>query len=189
MIAKMDEIVQILEDDSDGPSTFQWIYKVDDDAYVNFDALLPFVHTRNHYIFNVFGERGYGRKEDRIGLKNAGLVKPYCTGGPGYIMSRPTVRKTSPHLKDCVRVADESEYRKYVWHSDTVIGLCIYNATGAGCWDDKDYDSHRVFRHNLRNEDPFLKDSDLLKAVAAHPFKDEESMTRQHDRYLQPESH
>jgi hypothetical protein len=186
MIANMEQIVQKLENDKDGPSTFQWIYKVDDDAYVNFDALLSFVRTRNYDSFNVYGERGYGREEDKKGLKNAGLVRPYCTGGPGYIMSRSTVGKTAPRLNDCVRIADESENRKYLWHSDSVIGLCIYNSTGAGCWDDYDYKKHRIFRHNLYNEDPFLKDSELPKTIAIHPFKSEGSMMKQHNRYAEP---
>jgi hypothetical protein len=184
MIEKMDEIARGFETDPDAPTNFQWLYKTDDDAYVNFDGLLSFIRTRKYESFSVYGERGIGRAEDREGLKKVGLVKPYCTGGPGYIMSRQTVRETAPHLKACVQMADESEYRKYFWHSDSVIGWCIYNSTGAGCWDDDDYARNRIFRHNLHNEDPFIKTSDLSRTIATHPFKDNDAMMKQHARYI-----
>jgi hypothetical protein len=185
MIASLNKIVETFENDVAAPSTFQWIYKVDDDAYVNFDGMLSFIKTRSSEQYHVYGERGTGREEDRDGLRKAGLVKPYCTGGPGYIMSRKTVKETAPNLKQCVRDADTSEYRQFLWHSDSVIGLCIYKNTGAGCWDEGDYFQNRIFRHNLHNDDPFLKKSQLPKTVACHPFKDQESMTRHHMRYVQ----
>jgi hypothetical protein len=185
MIEYMNKIVEIFENDSDAPSTFQWIYKVDDDAYVNFDAMLSFLKTRTYERFSVYGEQGIGRVEDRKGLKRVGLKKPYCTGGPGYIMSRTTLQQTAPRFKECVRYADVSKDKKYLWHSDSVIGLCIYNSTGAGCWDDHDYYRHRIFRHNLHKEDPFPSDTtELLQIIATHPFKDEESMMKQHVRYI-----
>jgi Fringe-like len=184
MIENMNSIVEAFEHDANAPSTFQWIYKVDDDAYVNFEAIFSFLKTRSYERYTVYGEQGRGRVEDREGLKNAGLKKPYCTGGPGYIMSRKTVQDTAPHFKECVRFADSSEHKKYLWHSDSVIGLCIYNSTGAGCWDDRDYSRHRIFRHNLKKEDPFLENYELPQVIATHPFKDEESMMKQHMRYV-----
>lgn len=185
MIATLNSIVETFENDTEAPSTFQWIYKVDDDAYVNFDAMLSFLRTRSYERHSVYGEQGHGRMEDRDGLRAAGLVKPYCTGGPGYIMTRRTVQDTAPRLSECVRLADASEYRDYLWHSDSVIGLCIYNATGAGCWDDKDYRKHRIFRHNLRKVAVFPESSELSRTIASHPFKDEESMMKQHMRYVE----
>ena len=184
MIENLNKIVEVFESSADAPSTFQWIYKVDDDAYVNFDGMLSFIRTRSTEGHQVYGERGTGRKEDREGLKHGGLVKPYCTGGPGYIMSRQTVMETAPRLNECVHEFDNSKYREFLWHSDSVIGLCIYKSTGAGCWDDNDYYKHRIFRHNLKKEDPFIPTADLAETIATHPFKDHVSMTKQHSRYV-----
>ena len=133
----------------------------------------------------MYGERGIGRKEDQNGLKKGGLAKPYCTGGPGYIMSRQIVKDTAPRFQDCVREFDKSEYREFLWHSDSAIGICIYNSTGAGCWDDHDYEKHRIFRHNLKNEAVFPPSSALRETIASHPFKDHASMAKQHSRYLE----
>ncbi|MGK3747656.1 MAG: hypothetical protein ACI90V_014520 [Bacillariaceae sp.] len=182
MIENLDKVVGAFESNIDAPTTFQWIYKVDDDAYVNFDGMLSFLRTRNFDNHRVYGERGEGRKEDREGLKEGGLVKPYCTGGPGYIMSRQTVKET--RFKKCVDEFDKSKYREFLWHSDTVIGICIYKFTGASCWDDSDYETHRIFRHNLNKEDPFIPTAKLVQTVATHPFKDSVSMMKQHSRYV-----
>ena len=185
MIENLDKIVDVFESNVDAPSTYQWIYKVDDDAYVNFDAMLSFVRTRSTEGYHIYGERGTGRPEDREGLKHGGLVKPYCTGGPGYVMSRQIVKDTATNFKDCVREFDNSKYREFLWHSDSVIGLCIYKSTGAGCWDDNDYHKHRLFRHNQKKEDPFIASSNLRETIATHPFKDDASMTKQHLRYVE----
>jgi hypothetical protein len=184
MLENANKIVETFENELDAPSTFQWIYKVDDDAYVNFDAMLSFLKTRTYEKYSAYGQRGIGRAEDREGLQRGGLRKPYCTGGPGYILSRKTLQQTAPRFKECVRSADESEYREYLWHSDTVIGVCVYNSTGVGCWDDSDYFRRESFRHNLKKEDPFPNDAELSQTIATHPFKTEESMMKQHVRYL-----
>mmetsp|Transcript_18236 Transcript_18236/g.45313 ORF Transcript_18236/g.45313 Transcript_18236/m.45313 type:complete len:794 (-) Transcript_18236:60-2441(-) len=179
MIEYMNKIVEEINLD------VQWVYKVDDDAYVNFDAMLSFVRIRSSKGYHMYGEKGIGRLEDREGLKNGGLVKPYCTGGPGYIMSRQIVEDTAPHFKDCVQEFDTSDYREFLWHSDSAIGLCIYKHTGAGCWDDDDYHKHRIFRHNLKKETVFPRTSALKETIASHPFKSHASMTMQHSRYLE----
>ena len=59
------------------------------------------------------GERGFGRKEDEDSLQKAGLVKPYCTGGPGYIMSRSLLRETVRTIDTCIDNARTSIYKQY----------------------------------------------------------------------------
>lgn len=183
MIRHLDEIVSSYEN-ADDASSFQWVFKVDDDAYVHLKGLLRFVRRRNPVGYNVYGERGYGRKEDREGLEKGGLTMPYCTGGPGYVFSRPTLKRAALGMDECVQEADKSPYREYLWHSDVVIGMCIQKQTGAGCWTDNDYEKKRIFRHNHRHEQPFVLDSKLEWMVAMHPFKDEASLMKQHQRYL-----
>lgn len=183
MIRHLDEIVTTYENDAVAASTFQWIFKVDDDAYVNFEGLMRLVKTRNPMGYHIYGERGYGREQDREGLALGGLVEPYCTGGPGYVFSRPTLQRAAIGMDACVQEADESKYRGFLWHSDVVIGMCIQKQTGAGCWTDSDYKQNRVFRHNHNSEDPFIADSKLDTMVAMHPFKTETSMVKHHQRY------
>ena len=184
MIRHLEEIVSAYENDATAASTFQWVYKVDDDAYVHLNGLLRFVKKRNPVGYHVYGERGFGRKEDLDGLSKGGLVKPYCTGGPGYIFSRPTLKRTALGMEECVHQADVSPYREYLWHSDVVIGMCVQKQTGTGCWSDGDYEKKRVFRNNYGKEDPFIKDSKLEWMIAMHPFKDRDSMMNTHKRYL-----
>lgn len=188
MIRHLDEIVSTYENDATAASTFQWVYKVDDDAYVNLNGLLRFVKKRNPVGYHVYGERGNGRPEDLDGLEKGGLVKPYCTGGPGYIFSRPTLKRAAVGMDECVQEADISPYREYLWHSDVVIGMCVQKQTGTGCWSDDDYDKKRVFRNNFKNEEPFIKDAKLEWMVAMHPFKEEASMLKQHQRYIDMKS-
>ena len=183
MIKHIEKLVSKAERES--PSNkFEWIFKVDDDTYVNVATLLKFVKTRKSGGYRVYGERGTGRSEDRKGLAKGGLVKPYCMGGPGYIFSRPLLAKTASGMDQCVREADTSKYRSYLWHSDVVIGLCAYKMTKAGCWDEPDHYKNPIFRHNANNVDPFLSDSELPRIVSMHPFKDENSMMNVHNRVM-----
>lgn len=184
MLKHLDDIVASYENDPTTPSTFQWIFKVDDDAYVNLNGLLRFVKYRNPVGYHVYGERGFGRKEDREGLEKGGMVKPYCTGGPGYILSRQTLKRVALGMEECVQSADVSPYRQYLWHSDVVIGFCIQKQTEAGCWSDDDYDKKRIFLHNHKGDDPFVPDKRLEWVVSVHPFKDPAVMERHHQRYL-----
>lgn len=184
MIRHLDEIVTSFENDATAASTFQWIFKVDDDAYVHLNGLIRFVKKRNPVGYHVYGERGFGRKEDLDGLAKGGLALPYCTGGPGYIFSRPTLKRAAIGMEECVKEADVSPYREYLWHSDVVIGMCVQKQTGAGCWSDKDYNKKRVFRQNYKKESPFISDSKLEWMISMHPFKDEVSMLKQHQRYV-----
>lgn len=184
MIRHLDELVTSFENNATAASTFQWVFKVDDDAYVHLNGLIRFVKKRNPVGYHVYGERGFGRKEDLDGLAKGGLSMPYCTGGPGYVVSRPTLKRAAIGMDDCVKEADASPYRDYLWHSDVVIGMCIQKQTGAGCWSDKDYNKKRVFAHNHKKTSPFIADSRLEWMVSMHPFKDEVSMLKQHQRYL-----
>ena len=165
-------------------SKFQWIFKVDDDTYVNVVALLQFTNTRNHNEYRAYGEKGTGAPNDRQGLAKGGLVKPYCMGGPGYIFSRPLLAETASGMDQCVNEADTSEYRGSLWHSDVIIGLCAYKMTGAGCWDEEDYEKHPIFRHNYEHEDPFLNTSELPRTISMHPFKSATAMLNVHKRVM-----
>ena len=175
------------EMESTGDMDFKYVMKVDDDTYVNFDGLLKFLAYRDHSeTHQFFGERGYGYVQDREGLIKAGLKKPYCTGGPGYVMSRQTLDDTVQGIDKCVHRASVSPYKNYLWHSDVVIGMCVTSQTGIGCYDDADYGKNRVFLNNYHGPENFVKDGDLKNVVTMHPFKKEGEMVRQHCRFEEP---
>lgn len=186
MLKRIQEIV--LDMEASSAMDFKYIMKIDDDTYINFDGLLKFLAYRDPTETHQFwGERGMGYLQDREGLKKAGLKKPYCTGGPGYVLSRATFDDTVRGIDACVQEADISPYREYLWHSDVVIGMCVTKQTGIGCHEDlADYKKNRVFLNNYGGHEDFIKDGDLKNVVTMHPFKKEGQMTRQHGRFEKP---
>lgn len=165
--------------------TIHWTFKVDDDAYVHFEGMTRFLKTRDWTKDGFYGERGMGRTTDRKGLIKTGLKGFFCMGGSGWIMSRSTLRKTALGMDQCVAAAYQSKYRRSVWHSDTVIGLCVQKSTGNNCWTDKDYDKYPVFRHNYNATlgANFIPSSRLRRMVVLHPYKDAEVMVELHARF------
>lgn len=186
MLKRVHELMNEIEESSDGKQ-FKYVMKVDDDTYVNFDGLLKFLAYRDPTeIHQYWGERGIGYVQDREGLRMAGLKKPYCTGGPGYVLSRQTLDETVEGIDECVQRASSSPYKEFLWHSDVVIGMCVTHQTGIGCYDDASYGKNRVFLNNYRGPENFVKDGDLENVVTMHPFKKEGQMTRQHGRFEKP---
>jgi hypothetical protein len=181
MLQYLENFIHTFEQES--PNTFNWIMKVDDDTYLNFDALVPFLAKQKQNEVRFYGRQGIGRKEDKDGLKRAGVLKPYCLGGPGFVMSRATLRETAPILPQCVYDTEVSQYKEQLWHSDVVIGMCIYNATGAGCWDDHGDDYYNEYAF-VNRYDPgvfaTLNKSNYRQTITIHPLKDEDSMQLQH---------
>jgi chondroitin sulfate synthase len=159
--------------DQENGNSYEWIYKVDDDTYVNIHALRQFVESKSAKEFQFLGQKGTGKREDKEGLIKEGLVKPYCMGGPGYILSRSTLQETARGIDSCVEHAESSPMRHSLWHSDVVIGICVYRKMGIGCWDGDDYYSQKQkFTHNFKGLENYVADADLVEAVSMHPFKE-----------------
>ena len=173
--------------------SYDWIFKVDDDTYVNVDGLERFIHSKNATDLSFWGQRGYGRKEDKEGLLEAGMDKPYCTGGPGYIFSRPTLLATAPNIPQCIEEAEKSHLRQFLWHSDVVVGYCTHKTTQLGCWEaassNSDFTPYSIkdgpFRQNYKNVSAaeFPTDMELIGTVSVHPFKAKEGMIMLHQRF------
>ena len=184
MLKYLDKFITVQEKDASQQGN-TWVFKVDDDTYVNTKGLRDFLQSRESTDeFQIWGERGSGRKEDRDSIQKAGLVKPFCMGGPGYIMSRSLLRETVRTIETCIDNARTSIYKQYIWHSDLIISLCAYNKTGVGCYEASDYYSRRPFRHNYKGTQDFVDDGDLSNIVSMHPFKESAEMMRQHARFL-----
>jgi hypothetical protein len=164
-----------------------WIMKVDDDTYVNTDELNQLLTPMDFKSSKVLGKRGSGRPQDREGLQNAGLNKPFCMGGPGYALTQALLQKLVPVLDNCVVESDRSEWRQSIWHSDTVVGLCILKHTGVGCWDKAEKED-KFYRRRFKN---LYTDSDMTAILGAtkeeisghvtiHPFKEAQEMKMFH---------
>ena len=161
---------------------FDFIFKVDDDTFVNVEALTTFVQDKDPMEHHYWGEPAFGATEDRFEMAKLGLVKPYCTGGPGYVLSQATIQAIAPLMPGCVRPVDISPYRKHVFHDDTILGICIQKEIGIGCGnDDPLYNSIPLKELPFRPIfGDFKRSYHLLGAVSAHPFKKSEAMVRVH---------
>lgn len=156
---------------------WDWILKVDDDTLVNWPKLTDFLskfspHQQSLYL----GSRGFGRPHERNRL---GLKKPFCMGGPGYVMSMSLIRKLPENAFPECAAAYYGESR---WHSDVIAGLCVYNHTRLGCWDrNADIvqmydDSFRFFWHDYGLTDSYPPHEDAVNLYTLHPFKKPGSM-------------
>jgi hypothetical protein len=179
VIKHLEDIVLARETEIPG-ETFDWIFDVDDDTYVNFKALQDFVDNIKPAEFQYIGQRGTGKEEMRKQFRRGGLVKPYCMGGTGIIYSRPTLNALALKIDYCVK---EANLTKVPLYDDMLIGVCVHRYTGMGCWDGKDY-YWRTFAQNYNGVEDFVNGTDLLKTITLHPFKEQGSMVRQHLQFV-----
>ena len=125
MLAKVHEMLQ-----ADTNLHYNWVLKVDDDTLVNLQGLY-FLTKFNPLTQKLYlGQQGTGIPSDRGKL---GIVKPFCMGGPGYVISRAALNILGPNLKQCA--ANKMSRKDHSWHSDVIIGLCMEEYTHIGCWD------------------------------------------------------
>ena len=167
----------------------RWVMKSDDDTLVNLAALRILVERHDDGKAVLLGRRGFGSPLDREGLRQAGMAKPYCMGGPGYIMSRTALARLATELDSCVADADALRplsIRGQVWHSDTVIGLCLQRERvgGLGCWwPEGKYEGVRRFTQNYnKSVKNFVAEGDLAGTVSMHPLKAHTDMVDQFAR-------
>lgn len=153
---------------------FDWVLKVDDDTYVSIPGLQQLVAGISDKHPQLLGCRGFGRPWDRDKLD---LTKPYCMGGPGFLISMVALLQLAPHLDACVQESDFHPDRAYIWHSDVVISKCIQSRVGLGCWEGTglpEYEHNSVFNHHYsgRRHAP--------ESVTSHPFKTYDEMMAYH---------
>jgi hypothetical protein len=172
-------LAQIVAQRKKEGTPFHWIMDVDDDTYVNLKYLQTFVKLRSYNANNYLGQRGVGKAEDQEMLRASGLAKPYCMGGPGFIMSRSTLKALADNIDSCIEQASQT---KMTLLDDVIIGICVHRETGQGCWDKSSY-RENTFAHNYRGDEHFLDDSELTGAVTLHAFKEPGLMLRMHERF------
>ena len=152
---------------------FKWVLKVDDDTYVSVKTLVSFVGMLPLNASILMGQRGYGRPKDR-GWINAGK-NGFCMGGPGYLLSASALAEVAPHFQSCVREANNSGVaRKYIWHSDVVIGKCITKWSQLHCWQGLDIQKRPLEMPEYKAKFFFQQYSNnnlSPRFVTAHPMK------------------
>jgi hypothetical protein len=167
MLTEADTIVQEIRKQGNNP--IEWVFKVDDDTYVNTEKLIAFLRSKDPSQYHFYGSHGVGRHADREELKKSGLEKPFCMGGPGYILSHSALHASASSFGTCVAEFDVSPGREKIWHSDTVIGMCVYQKTQVGCWDDRPPKSDKRVKHLFRH---FYDPSDFQDIIQKHDRKE-----------------
>lgn len=160
---------------------WDWIFKVDDDTLVNWPKIVDHLAQFSPQQQSLYiGSRGFGRPHERNRL---GLQKPFCMGGPGYLLSDSLIREL-PERAFSVCAEVNSRSGDYRWHSDVIAGLCVYNHTRLGCWDrNADIiqmydDKKRLFWHDSSQTDSFPPYQNALNLYTLHPFKNPGTMVK-----------
>lgn len=168
------EMLQLVSQESE---RYEWILKVDDDTYVNYEKLIALTETFADVEHAFLGSRGTGTSRDRDHLS---LKKPFCLGGPGYLIKTKTLRVVSPHLKHCA--LEMKKEVANVWHSDIVISKCILNYTGLGCWEHSRMNDKALRYNSAAFKNHYADTKHLYDTVTYHPLKTKTEMMVYHER-------
>ncbi|XP_046339322.2 chondroitin sulfate synthase 1-like [Haliotis rufescens] len=143
---------------------FHWFVRLDDDVFVNTERLRTFLNSINSSQHLYMGHPGTGKADEKgnLGLHDD---KPYCMGGPGVILSGPTLRQVAPHLLGCLNDTVTS-------HEDSELGRCVEKVTGLSCTIAREFDG--MFSQNYNEKTGAwtvgLK-AEKQNAISFHPIK------------------
>ena len=184
--AMLTKVHAMLSHDESMSRLYDWVLKVDDDTLVNPQGL-QFLNKFNPLDHKLYlGQQGMGRPADRGKL---GIVKHFCMGGPGYMISRAALNMLGPHLKTCAK--KKMTRQDHSWHSDVIVGLCMEEYAHIGCWD---HDAEAVVKYQPDNSKRrfFHKydwvnwpSRDILRNTATlHPLKDPQLMREKYQELI-----
>ena len=126
---------------------FPFIFKGEDDTYVNVDKLLETLSWINskqrlegqaeYYVKKETEER----QDVEVFLKDSGLkLDPSCIGGTGYFMNKLTLTRTAAGMDDCLRKLENflfqhegTSHASSAWQTDSLVGMCVHYMNGIGC--------------------------------------------------------
>ena len=184
--AMLTKVHAMLSHDESMSRRYDWVLKVDDDTLVNPQGLqfLSKFNPLDHKLY--LGQQGFGLPEDRGKL---GIVKPFCMGGPGYVISRAALNMLGPHLKTCAK--KKMTRKDHSWHSDVIVGLCMEEYAHIGCWD---HDAEAVVKYQPDNSKAtFFHKYDwinwpsrgiLTNIATLHPLKDASFMREKYHELI-----
>ena len=104
---------------------YEWFMRADDDVYVKGEKLAEFLRSINSRQLYFIGQAGKGNRAEKGTLKLA-HNENFCMGGPGIILSRATIAKIAPFVKDCLQ-------DMYSTHEDVEVGRCVKRFAGISC--------------------------------------------------------
>ncbi|XP_044579709.1 chondroitin sulfate synthase 1 isoform X1 [Cotesia glomerata] len=155
-------------------SKFEWFIRADDDVYIRTDRLKKLLMSVDSGKPMYIGQAGRGNSEE-IGQLALKYDENFCMGGPGVIMSKETMKKIVPHVKDCLG-------NLYTTHEDVELGRCVKKYAGIPCtWS---YEMQSILYHNSSGDQSFtgnLKKREVHQAITLHPIKSPPYMYRLHN--------
>ncbi|XP_011309652.1 chondroitin sulfate synthase 1 isoform X2 [Fopius arisanus] len=153
---------------------FEWFLRADDDVYVRSDRLEGLLRSVDSRKPMYIGQAGRGNSEE-FGLLSLEYDENFCMGGPGVILSRETLRRIVPHIKECLG-------NLYTSHEDVELGRCVKKHAGIPCtWS---YEMQSILYHNSSGDQAFtgnLKKKEVHRAITLHPVKSPPHMYRLHN--------
>ena len=175
----MDKAMHSLKSPS-GDNIVHWAFDVDDDTYINMEALQEFLFKRNFRQHMYIGQQGWGDWKDAEMLRKGGLTKAYCMGGTGILMTKDTLRVLVKQMNECIH---EARKTMKILYDDVLMGVCLQRHIGLGCWTEDPTYNENTFAHNYASSDSFPNAADLWKTVTLHPHKTPGMMSRTHERF------
>nr|KAG5704722.1 hypothetical protein BaRGS_005178 [Batillaria attramentaria] len=157
---------------------YHWFMRADDDLLLRPEDLGQFLASVNSSRLWYLGQPGTGVPKERgkLGLRDG---TPYCMGGPGVLLSAPTLGLLVPHLAKCAHQAVTS-------HEDTELGRCVQQFVNISCskrarvgqtW----IQMKKLFYQNYREKNGSFTgalDPKIFSALTLHPVKDARQMYR-----------
>ena len=105
---------------------YQFFMRADDDIYIRGDLLKQFLKSINAKNKSLYiGQAGLGNKHE-FGALYLNNSENFCMGGPGIIMTAPTLAIVAKHAEDCLR-------NLYTHHEDVELGRCIHHYANISC--------------------------------------------------------
>jgi chondroitin sulfate synthase len=142
-----------------------WLLRLDDNAYVNIEKLLPWLKSIDHQRALYIGQSGSGRRNGPpIHLPDG---QYFCMGGSGVILSQRTLIELGPWLDYCLTNEIITK------HEDVELGRCILKHVYISCTNA--YNSKSLFYHHYGPRYSFghdLTPSIISQALILHPIKD-----------------
>jgi len=145
--------------------SFEWFIRADDDIHYKIEELEKFLRSINSSEPWYIGQPGQGNKEEfgKIGME---YNENFCMGGPGVILSKQTILRMGPHIKDCLK------NNIYTYHEDLEIGRCVRKWANINCtWN---YEMQKILYHMGNSRNSYtgnLELNALERAVSMHPIK------------------
>ncbi|CAF1483143.1 unnamed protein product [Adineta steineri] len=140
-----------------------WILRLDDNAYVNIQKLIPWLKSIDHRQALYIGQGGTGRQNGPAVHFPPG--KYFCMGGSGVILSQQTLIELGPWLDQCFTK------ELLTIHEDVELGRCILTHVQISCTNA--YNSKNFFYHHYGPQYRFGYDftpSIISRAFILHPI-------------------